>query len=231
MHPSGSPHIGGTRDCLGSTDSGPQRLGTVTNRSAWAGWIGYVRAMSTEAVRRLHDSESGAVWDRFDDEFDFRPSIYEFPGIAEPVGSSTWDLGAIRDEPGEQLLDRYEQILLSGLSASAAPGMELLVLDWQHTCYAVRPDLPTSDMFLPHAIGKPHLAGWPLSPYPNGDYCIYLASDFALGSFGHPWEQTVCVFGKRLLARVAAPLDELLGPAIRRDGLATGPAPARPKAG
>jgi hypothetical protein len=187
--------------------------------------------MSTEAVRRLRDPERGAVWDRFDAAFDFRPSICHFPGIVEPAGSSTWDLGAIREEPGEQLLDRYEQTLLSGFSASAAPGMELLVLDWQHTCYAVRPDLPTSNMFLPHAIGKPHLAGWPLSPYPDGDYFIYLASDFTFGSFGHPWEQTVCVFGEKLLARVAVSLDELLGPPIRREGRIAGTPPIPPKAG
>jgi hypothetical protein len=86
-------------------------------------------------------------------------------------------------------------------------------------------------MFLPHTIGKPHLAGWPLSPYPDGDYFIYLASDVTFGSFGHPWEQTVCVFGERLLARVADSLDALLGPSIRRDGRIMGTQPTRPNAG
>lgn len=187
--------------------------------------------MSAEAVRRLRDPEYDAVWDRFEAGFDFRPSVDEFPGIVEPVGSSTWDLGPIQGEHWEQSLDRYEEILFSGFKASAAPGMELFVLDWQHTCYAVRPYLPTSDVFLSQSARKPHLAGWPLSPYPNGDYSIYLAEDCSFGSFGHPWEQTVCVFGEMLLATVAASLDELLGLPVRGEGRATDSASARPDAG
>ncbi|MGA5700164.1 DUF2716 domain-containing protein [Peterkaempfera bronchialis] len=56
----------------------------------------------------------------------------------------------------------------------------------------------------------------------SGDYHIYLAEDFSFGSFGNPWEQKVCAFGRELLRQITPGLDEILGPAVRRDGSATG---------
>ncbi len=35
--------------------------------------------------------------------------------------------------------------------------------------------------------------------YPNGDYAICLSEDMNSGTFGHPWEQTICIFGKELI--------------------------------
>jgi hypothetical protein len=41
---------------------------------------------------------------------------------------------------------------------------------------------------------------WPISPYPDGDYCAFFASNLKSGLFGYPWVQaTVCVFGNRFL--------------------------------
>ncbi|MEU8631730.1 DUF2716 domain-containing protein [Amycolatopsis sp. NPDC048633] len=42
-----------------------------------------------------------------------------------------------------------------------------------------------------------------------------LTSDLRLGTFGHPWEETLCVFGE-LLTRVEPALTALLGPPTRR---------------
>ncbi|WP_198347940.1 DUF2716 domain-containing protein [Plantactinospora sp. KBS50] len=47
----------------------------------------------------------------------------------------------------------------------------------------------------PENIDPPGRPGWPLSPYPDGDYSIYLAEGFRFGTFGHPWELSLCVFG------------------------------------
>lgn len=35
--------------------------------------------------------------------------------------------------------------------------------------------------------------------FPNGDYYTFARPDFSEGTFGHPWERTLCVFGPRLV--------------------------------
>jgi hypothetical protein len=40
---------------------------------------------------------------------------------------------------------------------------------------------------------------WRVTPLPNGDYYIFLSEVFRTGTFGHPWEETMCIFGDRLL--------------------------------
>ena len=51
---------------------------------------------------------------------------------------------------------------------------------------------------------------------PDGDCHIVLAADFSWGCFGRPWEQTICVFGRRLLAAVERSRPTLLVHTVRR---------------
>ena len=44
----------------------------------------------------------------------------------------------------------------------------------------------------------------------------YVTRDLRLGTIGHPWEHTLCVFGESLVAQVEEPLIALLGPPVRR---------------
>jgi hypothetical protein len=157
--------------------------------------------MREDDVRQLTEAEYRQVWDQFYSRFDFRPSIHRFPGIAEPHASMTWSLEPLH---GGQV-DRLVSIVYSGLASAANPGEQLWLLDWQHTCYR----LPATA--LDHAQTG-------LSPYPDGDYYIYLASDLRYGSFGHPWEQTLCLFGEPLLRTAAAEVSTVLGPPIRIGG-------------
>jgi hypothetical protein len=41
---------------------------------------------------------------------------------------------------------------------------------------------------------------WPVEIFPDGDYYVFLSEDMTVGTFGHPWEQTLCVFGDPLLS-------------------------------
>jgi len=41
---------------------------------------------------------------------------------------------------------------------------------------------------------------WPTTVFPNGDYTIFLTEDMSTGTFGHPWEQTLCVFGEPMVS-------------------------------
>ncbi|MEV4622358.1 DUF2716 domain-containing protein [Asanoa sp. NPDC049573] len=165
--------------------------------------------MATTAYRELSHGRD-AVCDRFYAEFDFRPSMNRFPGIKEPAPSATWSLGRLDDDPGYVRLDRLVEVVQGGLAALAGDG-PILALDWQHPCYEVWPNRIGPDTLEPP--GRP---GWPLSPYPDGDYFIYLADDFRFGTFGHPWELSLCVFGADLLGLIEADLHDLLGEPIRQ---------------
>ncbi|MEH0935401.1 DUF2716 domain-containing protein [Micromonospora psammae] len=63
------------------------------------------------------------------------------------------------------------------LSVRTALDDSILCLDWQHPSYQVWPSLVG-----PENLDPPGKPGWPLSPYPDGDYCIYRAEDFQFGT-------------------------------------------------
>ncbi|MFD5140734.1 DUF2716 domain-containing protein [Streptomyces sp. NPDC058378] len=164
--------------------------------------------MSDEVVAELEDTEYRRVWDRFYEEFRFRPSVYpaHWPAITEPVDSATWSLRSLPDDPEYVRLDRLVEIVKQGLASSIGPHGRLFALDWQHPAY----------QFSPHDVGGPEQPDWPLSPYPDGDYFIFLSEDFRVGTFGHPWEESLCLFGQQLLDVVSTGVEQILGAPVRR---------------
>ena len=155
----------------------------------------------TRPVRRLFaEPEHDDLWTRFSEEFAFRPDTRAFPGITEPAGSATWHVGDAEDAA----LDRFTETIYKGLRESVEPGEELYWLDWHHAGY--RFDPARVDGTGPR---------WPGFVFPGGDYHIYLTADLRLGTFGHPWEETICVFGE-LLTRVGPELTAALGEPVRR---------------
>jgi hypothetical protein len=162
------------------------------------------------AVEKLESPEYERVWDRFEQRFEFRPGMEgrTWPAIKEPADSMTWSLAALDDDPGYMKLDALVDVLNGGLWACTPPERTLLILDWHHDCYRIRP----------HAITAEHAPRWPTSMMPDGDYNIHLAEDFRYGTFGHPWEHTICVMGAPLLQRVTTDLDSILLRRIREGG-------------
>jgi hypothetical protein len=154
----------------------------------------------TRPVRTLFsEPEHDEIWARFYAEFAFRPDMRVFPGITEPAGSATWHVGDLDDTQ----LDALYDIVHTGLRACVEPGEELYWLDWHHVGYR----------FDPARVEGPG-PRWPGAVFPDGDYYIYLTSDLRLGTFGHPWEETVCIFGD-LLTRTAPDLTAALGAPLR----------------
>ncbi|MFJ9546849.1 DUF2716 domain-containing protein [Streptomyces erythrochromogenes] len=139
------------------------------------------------------------LWDRLEREFGFAPDIAKYPGFAAPAPCATWRLRST-------LTDELDLIVRPALVASTRPGGRLVWLDWQHTGYT----------FDPHRVGSPGAPDWPGEVYPNGDYYLFLHPDLEFGTFGHPWEGTLTVFGTPLLAAVEAELTALLGEPLRR---------------
>ncbi|MFF3440203.1 DUF2716 domain-containing protein [Streptosporangium sp. NPDC002721] len=170
-------------------------------------WTPPTRPAANRPVKELFkDPEYDALWNRLDEELGFRPSTTTFPGIAEPSPSVTWSLKAFR--ASQESDEKLQGIIERGLLACVPSGEVLYWLDWQHIGYR----------FDPGRVGRAGQPLWPGDVHPNGDYYFYLTADLRMGTFGHPWERTLCVFGTELLARVERPLTALLGTAIRSNG-------------
>lgn len=79
----------------------------------------------------------------------------------------------------------------------------MYALDWQHKCYQF----------------DPHTEYWPPFPvFPEGEYYIFLSEDLNQGTFGHPWEQTICVFGHNLLDAYSVQMPKLFQRTVRKNG-------------
>lgn len=171
--------------------------------------------MNQEAWRQLawegEGSEYQRVWDEFDSRFDFQPSTRPetWPAIKEPTPSVTYDLSTVITEENLARAEvAFGKVLLRGLQGSTSSGESVYALDWQHAGYEFTPSLETPPS---------GLWDWPVPALPNGDYYIFLARDLKWGVFGHPWEETWCVFGAPILESLTAPA-EFDVRTIRRDG-------------
>ncbi|SDH86844.1 Protein of unknown function [Actinokineospora alba] len=159
--------------------------------------------METSVTRLSDEPDHRELWNRIHRDFHFRPHTAAFPGIAEPSDSITWRL-----PDTESGIDRLQALVESGLRTCTPPGEDLYWLDWQHEGFR----------FDPHRVGGVGQPSWPGGCFPDGDYFLYTSDDLRHGTFGHPWESTLCVYGADLLDRVAQPITEILGTAVRRGG-------------
>ena len=162
-----------------------------------AGW----RPLSAEEAREHRERFAAAVG--------FQPSTdpADWPGITEPPGSMTFDLTV---PPGPTWAATYAAVNAEALRTfvTALPDVpEWIVLDWQHQAYAFRP----AEQLL---SDEPR---WAVPVYPDGDYYTFLTPDHTAGTFGHPWERTLCVFGHPLVATLGLTLGTWL-PVVRVGG-------------
>jgi hypothetical protein len=149
-------------------------------------------------------------WAKFDDTFGFRTSVSPegWPAIREPSPSVTFDLSVIED--GARRGSAYDAINAEALRCFvwALPDLEeMIVLDWQHPAYRFRPATQA-------LTWRPE---WSVPVYPDGDYYAFLTDDYREGTFGHPWEHSLCVMGDRLVGSLARSLETWL-PIKRRNG-------------
>ncbi|WIN00923.1 DUF2716 domain-containing protein [Actinoplanes oblitus] len=135
-------------------------------------------------------------WDAFDRKFDFRAGYAEpDAAIIEPSPSVTFDLHPLFADPGATFAAgqaAINAITLFSMTQAFSAEERLLVLDWQHSCH----------WFWPHRHAVADDETWPVEVFPDGDYHTFLTEDMTEGTFGHPWEQTLCVFGPRLMPKL-----------------------------
>lgn len=159
----------------------------------------------------LSRDEYDRVWAAFEERFTFRASttLEGWPAIREPTPSVTFDLSAVPDGPRRGAA--YDSVNAEALRAflTALPEVqELVVLDWQHPAYRFRASVQALTW----------QAEWKVPVYPDGDYFGFFTEDFSEGTFGHPWERTLCVMGEQMLGTLGASLATWL-PVKRRNGL------------
>jgi hypothetical protein len=142
-------------------------------------------------------------WTPFHERFAFRPGMESRPAIDEPRPSVTIDIGPVFAGSHPQFsaaANAVDSLALVALTKVLAPDTSVVVLDWQHQTYR----------FWPHRFACQPDQRWPTTVFPNGDYSIFLTDDMSTGTFGHPWEQTLCVFGEQLVSTLAPTLTSWL---------------------
>jgi hypothetical protein len=153
--------------------------------------------------QELERDEYNEVWDRFEEQFKFNPSVKssKWPGIIEPKPSFTitWrnrDIGSLD-------FDSLEVCFLKAFNQLPDQSSIVYALDWQHTSYRIDVRQSEKDR--------------PLWVFPDGDYYIWLSKDFGTGTFGHPWEQTICIFGEELIKIIRDSLPSSFSTIIREN--------------
>ena len=169
--------------------------------------------MTSEAIRKLDEAENHMVSTAFERRFSFRAGVTSssWPAITEPADSVTWSLDSLPDDSDYVELDKLVELINTALLQCTSPEGALLFMDWYHSIYR----------FKPHLLGPGDAPRWPRSPIPDGDYIINIAEDFSYGTFGHPWEWSLCVMGTPLLDRVADGMDRILPRRLRVGGRPT----------
>ncbi|MFB7357473.1 DUF2716 domain-containing protein [Streptomyces gardneri] len=173
----------------------------------------------TRPVSMLFDDrDHDSLCDAFKARFAFKPSTTYYPAIEEPPHSVTWHVGDVtdtrhtyglrRDLPDDHRVARLQDIVERGLRARVRPGEQLYSISWWHQGYR----------FDPVRVGGTGQPTWPGAACGEGDYYKLLTRDLRMGTFWHPWEESLCVFGADLLAEVEDDLTALLGTVMRRDG-------------
>lgn len=167
-----------------------------------------------DAWDELPPHEYDRAWGLFTATFRFRPSIHraDWPGVVEPVPSVCFDISDAydHDDPWLRPVRGALNLHLLGLFRRVVPaGGFLYAMDW-HAGYR----------FYPHRdFDAKDVRAWGVSVLPHGDYTVFLAPDLRNGTFGHPWEGTVCAFGQELLAVLKADPPALFRRVLRRDGM------------
>lgn len=165
-------------------------------------------------------------WTPFDRRFGFTPEFGESvgPGITEPGESVTFSLAPLFGSEA-RFLARVAALNAEVLRAFVdvfSDQERLVALGWQQPSHWFSPHRQALRLARQHdSIGSMTQTDWIVTPFPDGEYHVFVTADLRSGTFGHPWEQSLCVFGESLVAALAPALEGWL-PVLRRGGSAVG---------
>lgn len=133
------------------------------------------------------------MWSRFCKDFHFQPSTKTFPSYRTPSPFIKYDISNCY---AEELIRDFEEKAVKAFQQCTRPGELIYALDWQHDCYLVNPSLEFP-RHVPWRVGN---EDWIVSIHPDGDYHFFLAKDFSWGILGHPWQETITIYGEKLIS-------------------------------
>lgn len=146
----------------------------------------------------ISQSDYNEIWNRFNKEYSFRPGVNpkDWPSIHSEREQLKLDITELWQPVYD--VQKWEQLTRAGINAFAtivSGDEEIIVLDWQHDCYYVRP----SEMSVGSMLNMLESQNPKPSFIPDGDYYIFLTKDFENVWFGHPWEKSITIVGDRLI--------------------------------
>ncbi len=154
------------------------------------------------------DQEYDQIWDRVYIDFKFEPSISNFPSFQVPHPFITHDVSDyFGDSADSDFYDDLEEKVLGAFKESTLANEYILALDWQHECYWINPRLE---------FEKDEFGEWTIPIFRNGDYYFFIQKDFKWGYLGHPWEQSITIFGKELIDAFDKNTPRLFGKILRQ---------------
>ncbi|GAK38997.1 DUF2716 domain-containing protein [Paenibacillus urinalis] len=150
----------------------------------------------------LTDEQYRIVWDKFYEVFNFNPSTRskDWPSYTLPNPYITYKITEHKDSD----IDDLEEKCINALKAITEQDEYVFALDWQHESF----------LYYPHL--EKESAKWKMPFYPDGDYYFYLHNEFKWGYLGHPWEQTITIFGAELLQQFEINFPSILGKVVRQ---------------
>lgn len=139
------------------------------------------------------------AWAPFDARFGFRPNYHErqAPAIRLPERSMVLDLEPVFEKDGPRFAAGFSAINAAALRAFIwlAESEDLIALDWQHQSFRYSPaGQALSD--------RP----WAITVAPDGDYYAHMTADLRWGTFGHPWQRSLTIWGDELMDSLGADL-------------------------
>ena len=79
---------------------------------------------------------------------------------------------------------------------------ELYALNWQHSCFRYNPHIKDEPKIIEVEDERYWDGGYTAyfpTYCPNGDYYFFIDVNFRFGYLGHPWQQKVWIYGKKLI--------------------------------
>lgn len=155
--------------------------------------------------------EYQVIWKRVEERFSFSSRISFRPPIADPPPSITYFIGHVYSSSHDyiKLVTNLNRCMLTVFRRCVPTDGWLYALDWNHPGYRFRPHI---------AFNADDENAWRVPVLPNGDYYLFLAEDLRFGVIGHPWEETIFVYGSELLTALQGDVPLLFDTVLRKDG-------------
>jgi hypothetical protein len=150
-----------------------------------------------------HEIDYASGWAPFEERFDFKPDFHERvqPAIRLHPDCLVLDLSDLFSHSGPRIAAGAAAIAAAALRAFVwlAGEDEMVALDWNHGAYRYSP----ARLAVVSGLDYSHVT---VPIFPNGDYYAHMEPSLRWGTFGHPWQQSLCLWGPELTESLGAEL-------------------------